>query len=219
MKTVKVKTPKNAIHIRRDRLFTLLGSVIIFATFVAKEGIGENLKDVVSSIDNAINLFLIRQDAAQNSGPAISAEIPTRHQRQMAIIAWYGQSEVLDKINLDLAKIVPKEEEFKSRAKAIHDEAWGILADSSHSDDISFPAKTEAQIDALIEKLYGESQMDSIKAAVLRDDVLEEAKKLKEKQEAHYRTVKWTSYVLFTLGWFITFYGQLSGEPQVKLGE
>jgi len=61
--------------------------------------------------------------------------------------------------------------------------------------------------------------MDSIKAAVLRDDVLEEAKKLKEKQEAHYRTVKWTSYVLFTLGWFITFYGQLSGEPQVKLGE
>ena len=52
------------LHIRRDRFLTLLGSVIIFVTFIAKEGIGESLKDLVSAMDLAESRFVLRQDIA-----------------------------------------------------------------------------------------------------------------------------------------------------------
>jgi len=55
---------------RRDRVLTLLGSIITFITFIVKEGIGENLKDQVSSIETAQNLYAIRDDIAMSTNRA-----------------------------------------------------------------------------------------------------------------------------------------------------
>jgi hypothetical protein len=34
-----------------------------------------------------------------------------------------------------------------------------------------------------------------------------------ETRQIRYDIAKWVSYILFTLGWGLTFYGQLSGKP------
>jgi len=43
-------------------------------------------------------------------------------------------------------------------------------------------------------------------------DILTQADNLKEKRQTRYNIAKWASYVLYTLGWGLAFYGQLSGK-------
>jgi len=42
-----------------------------------------------------------------------------------------------------------------------------------------------------------------------------EAKQLAESDKRFYNTAKWASYILFTFGWGLTFYGQLSGKGEI----
>jgi hypothetical protein len=44
------------------RFLTLIGALIVFVTFVVKEGMNEHLKSVVDSLDLANQLFAIRGD-------------------------------------------------------------------------------------------------------------------------------------------------------------
>jgi hypothetical protein len=69
---VNVETPPKMLHIRRDRFLTLLGSVIIFVTFVLQEGISENLRDLVSNVGTAENLFILRHDTVSRAANRIS---------------------------------------------------------------------------------------------------------------------------------------------------
>lgn len=47
---------------QHSRVITFLGAVIVFATFVVKDGFRENLKNLTDSIDSAESVFLIRSD-------------------------------------------------------------------------------------------------------------------------------------------------------------
>ncbi|HXM22616.1 MAG TPA: hypothetical protein VN948_15270 [Terriglobales bacterium] len=48
---------------KRRRLLPVIGATIVLATFVVKDAWRENLKDLVDSIENAQNVFLIRDDS------------------------------------------------------------------------------------------------------------------------------------------------------------
>jgi hypothetical protein len=52
---------KRFIH-KYDRLLSVLGALIIFLTFLAREGFRDELKELVDSIDAAQSVFLIRSD-------------------------------------------------------------------------------------------------------------------------------------------------------------
>lgn len=52
---------KRFIH-KHDRLLSTLGALIIFFTFLAREGFRDELKELVDSIDAAQSVFLIRSD-------------------------------------------------------------------------------------------------------------------------------------------------------------
>lgn len=47
---------------RHNRSLTFVGALIVFATFVVKEGFRDHLKGLVKQIDNATSVFVIRQD-------------------------------------------------------------------------------------------------------------------------------------------------------------
>jgi hypothetical protein len=47
---------------KHHRLLTFIGALIVFVTFVVKEGLRDHLKDLISSIDATENVFLVRQD-------------------------------------------------------------------------------------------------------------------------------------------------------------
>jgi hypothetical protein len=57
---------------RRDgRILTLLGALIVFLTFVVKDGLREHLKDAAGSISAANDVFAIRED---NMGTRLELE-------------------------------------------------------------------------------------------------------------------------------------------------
>jgi hypothetical protein len=212
-----------ALRIRRDRIFTLLGSLVIFATFVVKEGIGENLKDLVSSIETAENLFILREDTAfrVNLGkplPTPSPDTgPTRDEMKDYIAIWDGQSEGLVPVSLDLAESLPDKVKFKVRADQINGELWEIGNGIVNVRGSSLEPQTEAQMYAATKAFYGRSLKNFAAANLLRVDVLDQAKQLKEKRETRYKIAKWVSYVLFSFGWGLTFYGQLARKGTASL--
>ncbi len=50
---------------KHKRWFTFVGAGVVFLTFVAKEGVRDNLKDVVSSFENAQAYFALRDQNVQ----------------------------------------------------------------------------------------------------------------------------------------------------------
>jgi hypothetical protein len=64
-KTAPVQTPptKN-FYLRYDYVFTLLGTLLVFTTFIAKETVGEHYKDSLEAVERAQTLFLIREEFA-----------------------------------------------------------------------------------------------------------------------------------------------------------
>jgi hypothetical protein len=56
---------------KHSRLLTLLGALIVFTTFVVKEGMREHLKSVVDSLELADGIFALREDNAINHSAII----------------------------------------------------------------------------------------------------------------------------------------------------
>jgi hypothetical protein len=206
------------LHIRHDRFFTLLGSFIVFATFVVKEGISENFKDLVSSIQTEENMFSVRQETAyrlsngKSLPPPWSQTEPTRDEKRGFIDLWDRQSEAIVRISLDLATMLPDKNKFQIQADQINNELSEI--DTGVDSLTAAPAaqQEETQIDASMKVFFKRSNSIFSDANLLAQDILDEANKLKEKREARYSTAKWLSYALFTFGWGLTFYGQISDK-------
>ena len=57
-------------------LFPLVGALVVFATFIVKEGIRDNLKDVVSAFENAQTTFALRDQNVRMT--TMLTEIRTR---------------------------------------------------------------------------------------------------------------------------------------------
>jgi hypothetical protein len=207
---------EKVLRIRRDRFLTLLGSLIIFATFIVKEGISENLKDLVSSIETAENTFTLRQETAYRLSngkylpPPWSQIEPTQDEKQGYIDLWNRQSDAIVRISLDLAAVLPDAKQFQTRANQIQ----GVIAQiDSEVDQVKLSPLTpgmKPQNDGAINGLFKRSKEAFSDANLFGQDVLDEANKLKRKRESFYNIAKWVSYALFTFGWILTFYGQLS---------
>lgn len=63
MNSNRAEKPK-AFYVRHNFFFTLLGSFLILTTFVAKDVLNENLKDLASTISEATDTFVLRRDTA-----------------------------------------------------------------------------------------------------------------------------------------------------------
>jgi hypothetical protein len=220
-KPLETKTSTKNIDIAHDKVFTLLGSIIIFATFVAKEGIGESYKDLVSGIDSATQLYSIRLDSAFgiNGGrslPETNPETgPTRQEEKRYIDYWNNQSEAIVDVGLELATSLSHEQEeaFKTVGGNIRGEVWQISTDAFNVRGSSAAPHTEAEMNASMKALYDRSWKNFGVANKMRLDVMSAAKEIKDRRQKRYNTAKWASYILFTLGTLLTIYGQISGDP------
>jgi hypothetical protein len=205
-------------HVRLNRFLTLLGSLIVFVTFIAKEGVSDNLKDLVSSIETAENLFTLRQETTyrvsseKSLPPPWSEKEPTRDEQKGFIDLWDRQSESIVRISLDLAVALPDEKLFQKRASRITDTLWTI---DQGVDNLRGAQQTEAQSDAALKDFFRKSNETFSDANLLGQDILDEANRLKNDRQKFYEIAKWTSYALFTLGWSLTFYGQLSSKEEL----
>jgi hypothetical protein len=216
----KPQADHKAFYVRHDRFFTLLGSFIIFLTFIVKEGIGENLKNLASSIGSAENMFSLRQETANRLSsvkslpPPWSQTEPTREERKGFIDLWNRQSDAIVRISLDLAALLPDKADFQKRGATINGTVSRTDMAIDSAKGTPEAPKTKAQIDDSVKAIFKQTNDNFSEANLLGQDILDEANNLKEKREGLYKIAKWASYILFTVGWSLTFYGQLSNDGE-----
>jgi len=66
-KVATIKTDNASWLKRHSRLLSLVGALVVFVTFVAKEGIREHMKEVTDSIEGAENVFLAQTGSSIDS--------------------------------------------------------------------------------------------------------------------------------------------------------
>jgi hypothetical protein len=67
VRTSSVKTDETSWLKGHSRLLSLVGALVVFVTFVAKEGIRERMKEVTDSIEGAENVFLAQTGSSIKS--------------------------------------------------------------------------------------------------------------------------------------------------------
>jgi len=208
---------------RHPRFFTVLGALIIFATFIVKEHISERLRDLVTSIGDAQNLFVLREDTAftlNNLTPsdviAPIVEPQSRGEQVSYINAFVRQGGAFTTISLNLSNGLPEHyEDAEAKANTLYKEMGEILDVEARLKGQKSP---EAQLDADTNTLYERARHLYVWTLEFKDEVLAHAKFVKQKREHDYEVAKRWSYVLFSLGWLLAFYGQLS-DPKAHKSE
>ena len=95
-KTAPERTPPTNFYLRHDYVLTLLGTLLVFTTFIAKETVGEHYKDSLEAVERAQTLFLIREEFANALSdtkplpfvPEHPLDQPTRQQALDSLTAW-----------------------------------------------------------------------------------------------------------------------------------
>jgi len=225
IKIVRQTQPKSdparrpdTFYLRHDRFFTLLGTVIIFFTFIAKEGFSDKLKDSVSSMEAAESLAILRRDIAfgqTNSKPLPNPQPgrnPTRQESLGDIEVWKLEGQSLAELAGYQAMSLPDSDTLVRQAKELLSRFEVI--DSTYR-KVNVPVKpphSETHVEWPIQQLYDDAMKAYDNASDFRDQVSITARTLRRERERNYTIWKWASYFLFTLGWLLTFYGQLSDK-------
>jgi hypothetical protein len=204
----KRRLSKWAKSLRRDRLLTLTGTLLIFVTFIVKDAIGDNFKDLVAQIDMAQYVSMIRSDA-----PSTAVLIPATVDER---VAWSIQVNAHDKtlltISSDLAQILPDNDRFLSDIKEYRSKTDQIDVAYLNIHKPNTRAANPQQFAEAVDHLYDDTIGTYGGVLSIYYSILDDARAIKEKRERIANISKWTSYVLFTIGWSIAFYGQLSGK-------
>lgn len=194
---------------RRQKALPLIGALIIFATFVTKEGIGDNVKDLASKIDTAKNVFAIRQQVVLARMQSPSPPNPIIDVDQ-AVTFWDEQSVALMSMSRDLADSFGRLAQFNVRAAPIEREAKQT-ADDFKRIVPNVPLSIQAVLDNL-SPIGRRAWLNSIAATDISRDILNEAQQAQRKREHEYEIAKVASYALFALGWGLAFYGKLFAD-------
>ena len=221
-----VRLLKRFIH-KHDRLLSVCGALIIFLTFLTREGFRDELRELVDSIDAAESVFMIRSD---NHDVAEQIEYVRQYltdKRQ----TWEGlnspegyyrglTAELDASIHL-LAKVPHGEE--------LNKEGWDLLArrEKWHMDTLypiallpSDPPTAQERAAIAAEaaaknKLWKDARALDDQARDFGKRVLDLARKVEAQEEYRYRMSKSVIDILFILGWGLTFVGKIVG---VELG-
>lgn len=217
---------KRFIH-RHDRLLSTLGALIIFFTFLAREGFRDELKELVDSIDAARSVFLIRSDNLDIAEQIAHLQASLTANQQYPPIP----SNVLYRFftaslmsSLDLLDKVPHGEEFDREASAL---AWRrdnwMREYPRPIDPLPGPivrdkAKEAAEA-ALNERLWLEASALDSETWLFGARVVDMARKVEAEKEQRYRTSKRVYFCLFVLGWGLAFIGKIVGVEGLELSE
>jgi hypothetical protein len=216
---------------KHDRLLSVIGAIIIFITFLVREAIRDDLKELVNSIDAAEGVFMIRSDS-RDVAEEIEYVRAYLTDRRIGLLvqrsprAYYrGLIAELDS-SLHLLAKVPHGGEFNTEAK-------DLLAKSDKvGDEMLYPLPplpdnppTPAQKAA--ETVIVEAETKSWREAVLLDRqvrdfstrVLTLARQVEATEEDHYRLSKWASFILFAIGSGLALIGKIVGVKNLKISE
>jgi hypothetical protein len=207
-------------YLRHDYIFTLLGTLLVFATFIAKETIGEHYKDSLEAIEKAQDLFLIREEFANALSdtqprifvPSQPLDEPNRQQALDSVTVWIPRGRSLANAAFALSTSLDD-------AEARHKKADDMLLEIDYDDQLSAikdqkpPSQVTFPFDNKLQKLYAEGKETYKAIDDFHTDVYKQAELLRQKRENYVAWAQWISWIAFIIGSAITFYGQLSAKP------
>jgi hypothetical protein len=220
------------------RLMTFTGALIVFVTFVLKDGLREQLKDLVSSIDSAESVFAIRNDTATTAmwlqriqeqvdwvaekiklkGTSYSGDMVERMHSSLEIMneVYESLAVSLDNISQLLEKVPGQKENEKK-----HREIEERLRNLREQREALLVVVTREPMSILwrIAPLLNETQKASDDTRQLARDVLAEATKKRKERENIVNATTWASYVLYTLGWGLGLVGRVYGAEEIGAAE
>ncbi len=213
-------------HLRKqNHLSAVLGALIVFMTFVLKEGVSDHLKDLVSSINSAQVLFAGHQDSnvvlreagiIENTVVTLCGEQRSQGERRTAV---QTQREVLSALTQlsttrallnDLNELIDKAHlgtAYSLQVAQLND----ILENGRIQLNYSYVKPDQnTDIKALIDQ-NDESYVQSYGLAI---DVLRDARAVREKRQHVYDICSWASYGTYTIGWALALIAALYGKSE-----
>jgi hypothetical protein len=156
----------DTFYIRHDRFFTLLGTVIIFITFIAKEGFSDKLKDSVSSMEAAESLSILRRDIAfgQTDGKPLPnpqpGKTPTRQESLDDIEVRKLEGQSLAEIAGYQAMSVPDSDDLVKQARTLLGRFDEIDREYRKVNVPAKPPYNETYVEGEIDQLYDDAKKD-----------------------------------------------------------
>lgn len=230
---------------RHARTLSFFGALIVFSTFIVREGIREHLKNLSDSINFAENIFLIRMDT--NEVPVFLAYENSRIGRlqdasmpQSKGMPGPALSDMRDDVDLMVAntartnasrdnivravEILGTDDEVRSTMDQIKNEVATINSRSDYVHSAAVTANNSGTSDKeRIKQIIGKANEVSGECTKLRHDtidtlgrkIIDSAEARRQEYQHFYEQATWLSYCLYTLGWALALVGRLSGAEDL----
>jgi hypothetical protein len=204
-----------------NRSLTFIGAMIVFATFVVKEGFRDHLKDLVDQTDNATSVFAIRQDTERTGLvlKTIEDEIANGNAARSSERTSRATNDA-DTIHRDLVRFREEEPMLASsldNVDALMDKSGNVGYGVDLFDLIKLKAEIEiASLNlnatpAQLNDLILQFETLQIRVSAIETQALVSANLAKYKNERLYSICAWVSYGLYAFGWGLGLCGRLSG--------
>jgi hypothetical protein len=202
-----------ALMNRWKRWLGIVGAGLVLLTFVVKEGLRENLKDFIDTLDSAENVHLIRGDVTDVMAQLWAIRMQTArdiksHDRAMNNLIASSAVSSLEKLDGLIDLFSTKErEQYKLRTKN--------LIEKINAANEEVTAATDNNADGVLDNRLVPAAQALASAAdeadAVETEILQRARNMKEHKRMYYITCTYASYGTYFLGWFLGFCATLAG--------
>jgi hypothetical protein len=217
---------------KHQQLLTFAGALIVFLTFVLKEGFRDGLRDLIDSIESAESVFMIRSDGGdtyfmlgqlQSKIDLIQEEMmPAASLKNRYFIEAALQNIALAE-NLIHTSTLSLDNDSRLLERLPHhsrvvEEFHGLFQDLNNLQKLDTETAEKVQSEQSEMIVHGESQRLLKEAAnvsgrmlTFGHQVLNDARALRGQRERSYVYVTWASYGLYIIGWGLGLISKLYG--------
>lgn len=212
---------------RHDRLISFIAASVVLITFIVKDEIRQDLKDLVDSIDQAENVFMIRSDS-RDLGEQVEylqqdlGDKGTKWRRLASSDRYYRSVTAELDSALHLLAKVPHDEVFDREASDLSTKLSKWMSNSltrvaplPEGPTVRDEA-AEARTRKLKEKLSADAYLLDTQTRGFGARVVDMARKVEVREERRYRVTKYVSYLVYLIGWVLGLFGTMFGAEGRK---
>lgn len=217
---------------KHHRLLTFVGALIVFGTFVVKDALREQLKDLVDSIDSAQSTYVVRMDISRielyvkslnryvryGSSSQGETKIAQTESLKRDIDDLVGMTQYLAAQVGNINRLAQKlgsanKKEVTNSIESInkqHEDLRASVTDYvrlAENNDQSRLSEMSSKIDAS----WHTAETLVTSTPQFAFNLLTSAREVSKRQEERYRFYTWASYFLYALGWSLGLIGRLVG--------
>jgi hypothetical protein len=218
---------------RHNRVLILLGQLIVFTTFIVREGVRENLKDFVDSLDSAQGIFMLQRENSAVSTHlteiyrAVSATYtnvlspPPGGIPQLDLLSvelhFQDASDSIQRLKDELGaaqRLLERVPHSKQEEEALTQFGVRYNEASKHLGEYVLPGSATPMSD--LQKSFNsalaiEHEIWNVETELITfmESILRESLDVKAKDERYFEIATWSSYGLYTLGWGLALFGKL----------